>query len=197
MIRFLVYICEYPKINIMSTNSNEEWREVDLESQFKENQSIEVSNTGKARRIKKTGKTWPVKLGNINGYASVSITLKSGGNRSRYLHKLIARTFLEKEEDQTFVIHKDYDKQNNDLSNLAWANKEEKEKHQFQNPKWLEKSRMVKHSKLSENDVRKIKRMLKDQNKKYKMREIAKKFSISEMQLYRIKKGKNWTHITV
>ncbi len=181
----------------MITNQEEEWKAVKLEPQFKENQSIEVSNFGNARRIKKTGKTWPIKIGNINGYASVSITLKKGGNRSRYLHKLVADTFLEKKPDQTFVIHKDYDKQNNHISNLVWANKKEKEKHQFQNPKWLAKSRMVKHSKLSENDVRKIKCILFNPNKKYKMREIAKKFSISEMQLYRIKKGKNWTHIKI
>ncbi|MGB2088057.1 MAG: HNH endonuclease [Psychroflexus salarius] len=181
----------------MTKNQEEEWRTVELEPQFKENQSIEVSNLGDARRIKKTGKTWPVKLGNINGYASVSITLKAGGNRSRYLHKLIAETFLDKRDDQIFVIHKDYDKQNNHVSNLAWANKKEKEKHQFKNPKWLAKSKMVKNSKLSEDDVRKIKRMLNSPNRKYKMRDLAKKFQISEMQLYRIKKGKNWTHIKI
>lgn len=175
---------------------NEIWKEVELGPEYKQKQKIEVSNLGGARRTKHTGRIWPIKIGNINGYASITITLDAGGNRSKYLHKVIAETFLEKEsDDQVFVIHKDYEKLNNNLDNLAWADKQQKEKHQFKNPLWIKNSKKVKNAKLTEAKVRKIRKMVNDPNRTMRMKKIAEKFGISEMHLYRIKKGKNWSHV--
>jgi hypothetical protein len=50
--------------------------------------------------------------------------------------------------------------------------------------------------KLNATKVRSIKRLLKTRRHKT-MKQIAEQFGISEMQLYRIKKGENWGHITL
>ena len=49
-------------------------------------------------------------------------------------------------------------------------------------------------SKLSEDDVRAIKQLLAQ---KVKRTEIMQLFGISKTQLYRIKRGEQWAHITI
>jgi hypothetical protein len=51
--------------------------------------------------------------------------------------------------------------------------------------------------KLTVANVIKLKKILADPNRKIKLRALAKQFNISEMQLFRIKKGENWGHIEV
>jgi hypothetical protein len=98
------------------------------------------------------------------------------------------------------VIHLDYDKKNNKASNLQWATKEEMEEHQQKSPAKLaykEKQRnRVKGLKLNVTKVKSIKRLLNKPGKKT-MKQIAEQFDISEMQLYRIKSGENWGHVTL
>ena len=44
--------------------------------------------------------------------------------------------------------------------------------------------------------MKSIKRLLDKPGRKT-MKQIAEQFSISEMQLYRIKSGENWSHVTL
>ncbi len=119
-----------------------------------------------------------------------------------YVHKLVAQLFISKiSNDQTFVIHLDYQKDNNRVSNLRWANKQELEAHQNQNPKVLsDRKRLQEHNrlyqyKLSETKVKLIKRKLARPKQKTRLKMIARAFGISEMQLHRIKTGENWGHV--
>ena len=110
----------------------------------------------------------------------------------------MASHFLEKESDnQIYVVHLDYDKENNALENLKWATKREKELHQFSNPNWesIVKKRSRNIGKLSEGKVRIIKRQLK--NKRTRITMIAKRFGVSDMQIHRIKSGENWSHVKI
>ena len=114
---------------------------------------------------------------------------------SRYVHKLVAQHFLAKEsEEQIYVIHLDYDKLNNKVNNLKWATKRQKELHQFSNPNWknVEKGG---NFKLTEGKVKIIKRQLKNNRTRLKM--IAKRFGVSDMQIHRIKTGENWGHVKI
>jgi DNA invertase Pin-like site-specific DNA recombinase len=54
----------------------------------------------------------------------------------------------------------------------------------------------VKGLKLNITKVKSIKRLLAKPGKKT-MKQIAEQFDISEMQLYRIKSGENWSHVTL
>lgn len=176
----------------------EEWKEIKFDDKISKKMKFKISNYG---RILKCidGKEILKKQTFINGYETIS--LKQEVNRkatSRYVHKLVAEHFLEKEsEEHKFVIHLDYDKTNNVLENLKWATKREKELHQFNNPKWEEvvKKRSRNIGKLSEGKVKIIKRQLKNNRTRISM--IAKRFGVSDMQIHRIKSGENWSHIKI
>lgn len=120
------------------------------------------------------------------------------------IHKAVAKLFLpQPQENEKFVIHKDWDKTNNLPENLKWATQEEVSKHQFSNPKielkkfkdqlqGIKKKPNTKMGKLTENEVLLIKRKIK---KGDTLKTIAKRFGVSDMQIYRIKTGENWGHL--
>lgn len=119
------------------------------------------------------------------------------------IHKAVAELFLEKPENknQKFVIHKDFDKTNNNFENLAWANQEEINARSKQHPKNIlhafkkqfePKIPEVKNSKLTENEVLRIKLRLK---KGDSMKKLSQQFGVSDMQIHRIKTGENWSHV--
>jgi len=72
------------------------------------------------------------------------------------------------------------------------------EEHQQNSPAKLaykEKQRnRLKGLKLNVTKVKSIKRLLAKPGKRT-MKQIAEQFDISEMQLYRIKSGENWSHV--
>ena len=175
---------------------NEEWKEIQFDEKISELEKFKISNYGRVINCKGEEEKI-VSVSYINGY--VNLPLKQKLNKkstSRYVHKLVAQHFLEKKENETFVIHLDYDKTNNRVENLKWATKREKEIHQFSNPAYKNKPRRITYSKLTEGRVRLIKRKINDPNRKTRLKMIAKQFGISEMQLYRIKTGENWGYVT-
>jgi hypothetical protein len=126
--------------------------------------------------------------------------------RSFYIHKLVAEVFLPlKQPDQCYVIHINYVKDNNYVKNLRWANKQELEKHQNSNPAVIKDRKRLqefnrtsdKGYKLTEEKVRILKRKLLMPKHKTRIKMIARQFGVSEMQLYRIKKGENWGHVKI
>lgn len=138
----------------------------------------------------------------LGGYPSFSIR-PFGKDTTLYIHRLVAQYFLSREEGEDFVIHKDYNKQNNHVSNLAWKTKREMEEHQQKSPYVIQSRKKRRENtakqghKLSATDVIRIKKKIFDPNRKTRLKMIAKQFNISEMQLYRIKSGENWSHIKV
>ena len=182
---------------IIRNYQNELWKEIDLDNRFKKDEIFTVSNYGRIIKEVNEEKTLlPQKY--INGYEVIYVKLinEKSKRRAVYLHKTMAETFLEKKENQRFVLHLNYDKKDNVLSNLAWATKREKEIHQFKNPHYKEREKVIPTSKLTETRVRLIKRKIFDPNRRTRLKMIAKQFGISTMQLHRIKTGENWGHIT-
>ena len=53
----------------------------------------------------------------------------------------------------------------------------------------------MRNSKLTVEQVKNLRKEIFDPNRTRTYREIARKYRISEMQLYRIKAGKNWTFL--
>lgn len=83
----------------------------------------EVSNTGKVRSIKK-GRIAPagVLKGSDNGSGYVKIHLKNGERvENRYVHRIVAESFLKKPEGANVVNHKDFNPKNNCVTNLEWT----------------------------------------------------------------------------
>jgi hypothetical protein len=157
------------------------------------NGKYQVSNYGRVKSYcydKKNGKV--LRPGNIRGFLNVTLRIK-GKPHSYLVHKLAAEAFIPKEsQDQNVVIHLDWNKQNNHISNLQWLTKEKSYKRMF--IKFLDdykKSNKIirRNAKLKPEDVILLKSMLK---RGVKQNVIAKLFAISEMQVTRIKRNENW-----
>lgn len=129
-----------------------------------------------------------LKLGKVSGYPSFS--MRSGAKSVTFMvHRVVARYFLKQPSSaHKFVIHLDYDKEENYFKNLKWVTYAESVKHNTINP-----SKRVGNQKLTPDTVRQIKLKLKDG--KLTLKEIARQFDVTDMQIYRIKTGENWGHI--
>ena len=173
----------------------EEWKIVEFDDGIAENEKFKISNYGRILNCKH-GTQFEVKKSFINGYQNLLLKQKRNGkSTSRYVHKLVAEHFLER-NDGIYVIHLNYDKTDNRVQNLKWATKRAKELHQFNNPNWerIVKERSKNIGKLNEGKVKIIKRQLKNNRTRINM--IAKRFGVSDTQIHRIKKGENWSSVT-
>lgn len=133
----------------------------------------------------------------MGGYPTLKLK-PEGKNMTLFIHRLVAEAFLPKKSvKHEFVIHLNYNKEDNSIKNLRWASKEEMEKHQQKSPAVLayRSINRKKGHKLTDTVVKKIKQMINDKKRVKTMKNIADHFGISEMQLYRIKSGENWGHV--
>lgn len=170
----------------------EKWKKIKFDDKISDKEEFKISTYGRVLNCK-NGKEFLKKPTYINGYEYITVKQKANGKpTARYVHKLVAEHFSEK-NDGVYVIHLNYDKVNNKISNLEWATKREKELHQFSNPKQPKYT----YSKLNEGRVKIIKKKIMDPNRKTRLRLIAKQFGISEMQLHRIKTGENWGWVKI
>lgn len=182
---------------------DEKWRTIDLHRETSD-VKYAISNYGRIISFTTTieeGKF--IKGSTLAGYPALRIRYY-GKNKNFYIHRLVAEFFLpEKEENQEYVIHLDFRKSNNHHSNLAWASKVEWLAHYQKSPNVKAAREKMKENKpqvgkkLTSTEVMRIKKLIFDPNRKTRMKIIAKQFGISEMQLYRIKSGENWSHIKV
>lgn len=163
----------------------------------------EISNYGRLRRFRKDLDTWVIlKPARSNGYFCYSFNGDQGrkNRKTKTLHKLVAEMFCKKVSDEhRYVIHKDYNKQNNYYENLSWVTQDQLNIHFKNNPKIKEalkkRERTITNSKLTETQVIRLKLKLKrGKNPLYK---IAKEFGITHTQLNRIRSGENWGHVKV
>ncbi len=175
-----------------TTYNNERWKEIDFETNLPHDK-YEVSQLGRIKSYaidKKKGRI--LKGGNVNGYRCITVKFGEDITRQYYVHRLVAETFIPKEsKHQHYVIHNDYNKQNNSIYNLHWATEDELIAHNNKNPEVIK--RRTTGYKLSESDVRVIKRLLKTNKTRLSM--IAKRFGITHTQLNRIRSGENWGHV--
>lgn len=186
------------KINSNGNSSfwNEKWVRIDF-GDSEHDPHYEVSNYGRIKSFQMDPEKGGIIKGSvIQGYRSLNIRLQNRKSANRYVHKLVAEHFVKRESpEHEFVIHLDYDKQNNYFQNLKWATKNELTLHNRDNPAVVNRvmPRYTKNYKLTESKVLMIKKLLKNDNNRLKM--IAKQFGITHTQLNRIKSGENWKRV--
>ncbi|MGV6828384.1 MAG: HNH endonuclease [Flavobacteriales bacterium] len=167
---------------------------------WKFNNQYKVSRYGAVKVMKTQSKNKEVKTYILGGYETFSERKKDGKTDLIYLHRLVAELFLVPDSTRPYVIHKDYDKLNNNVENLQYVNRKELVLHNMNNPKVIESKKhnyyTPKYSKLNVGKVKMIKRQLFDPNRKTRLKMIAKRFGVTTMQLHRIKTGENWGHVT-
>jgi hypothetical protein len=183
---------------------DELWKAVSFKG-IHPDESYEVSNYGRIRRMNLKIKSWKIcKPANVNGYAYFSFRIlesKTGKKRiTKSLHRLVAELFIGKPTKNMYnTIHLDFNKWNNHVQNLKWVSKKDMFEHSRKSPRTaiaIEKRKgQITNSKLTVTDVMRLKKKLKrGKNPLYK---IAKEFGITHTQLNRIRKGENWGHVKI
>ena len=100
------------------------------------------------------------------------------------------------------MIHLDHNKANNDISNLKWATKDEQVEHSKKSPYVLQAAARKVYTgatarKLDEKKVIALKKEIWNPKRKASLKQIAAKYGIAEMNLYRIKNGELWFHVHI
>lgn len=153
----------------------------------------DISNLGRIKSFANSKDGILIKGKNSNGYYQVDKRIAGNKKISFLLHRLVAEAFCEKTNiSQQKVIHLDFDKKNNQVANLYWANNQEAYQHQIKHsPNTLTGfvHNTKANAKLSEEDVLHIRRML---DKGVSQSKVAYMFCVSPMQISRIKRGENW-----
>lgn len=184
---------------------NEEFREVKIEDKLKLRYA--VSNKGRLISFEndiKFGRE--LKGGNCDGYKVLRYKLHRSGiikNKQLFVSKLVALNFVPKNsEEQTYVLHLDRKRDNDDYRNLKWATRNEMIEFANKSPKLIKaRKKLIEHNlksdgkKLTVTKVIHLKKLLEDPKRKTRLKMLAKQFGISEMQVSRIKRGENWSHV--
>lgn len=186
---------------------NEEFREIEVDIPLKFKYA--VSNRGRLISFTENfNKGTLLKGSYADGYKTFRYAKTVNGKRiykTIFIYKLVAEFFIPKtSEDQQYVLHLDYVRDNDTIKNLRWATYEEKLEHYKKSPhvinsmrKLLEHNLKADGRKLTTTKVIYLKKLLARPNQKTRIKMLAKQFGVSEMQIHRIKSGENWGHIKV
>jgi hypothetical protein len=133
------------------------------------------------------------------GYKTLNLHIQDG-NGTIYFHREIAKLFNKKNSPkEKFVIHLNYNKVDNNSKNLKWASQKEVIAHQQKSPDKLAykkvQSARTKGLKLNATQVKAIKTILGNPRRKLTHQQIADKYKVTPMTIYRIKSGESWSQI--
>lgn len=187
--------------------ANEEFREIETDFPLKFRYA--VSNKGRLISFTEKFSDGNLLKGSVSdGYRTFRYGKSPNGKsayKTLFIYKLVAELFIPKtSEDQQHVLHLDYKRDNDLVSNLKWATYEEKMEHYRKSPHVIRsKKKLIEHNikadgrKLTSTKVIHLKKLLAKPNQNTRIKMLAKQFGISEMQVNRIKRGENWAHIKI
>lgn len=125
-----------------------------------------------------------------NGYAQVGLSLNNKCT-NYMIHRLVAKTFLQKPINKDYVNHIDGNKLNNCVNNLEWVTRSENEKHAFANKlKKPTRGELSGQSKLTWEQIKIIRQMYNEQH--YSTRQIAKIFNVGKSTIQSITSNHTW-----
>ncbi len=134
-----------------------------------------------------------------SGYKTLNLHI-NGTNGTIYFHREVAKLFNKKKSPkEKFVIHLNHVKTDNNYKNLKWSTQKDVSEHQQKSPdkiayKKIQNTR-TQGLKLNAKQVTAIKAMIENPRRKLTYKQIAGKYGVSEMTIYRIKSGENWSNI--
>jgi len=187
--------------------AGEEFREIETDVPLKFRYA--VSNKGRLVSFTNHVSDGNLLKGSVSdGFRSFRYRMNVDGKpttKTFFIYKLVAQLFIPKSsEDQQYVLHLDYVRDNDAVKNLRWATYEEAQLHRSKSPHVIRsKQKLIQHNikadgrKLTSTNVIHLKKLLNNPNNKTRIKMLAKQFGISEMQVNRIKRGENWGHIKV
>lgn len=127
------------------------------------------------------------------GYKVVQMK-KDGIRKMFWLHILVGRVFVENPNNYPQINHKNAIRHDNRADNLEWTNQMQNVHHAMDmGLHWTTNGEDRENAKLTENDVREIRRLYPLGGWSY--RKLAAKYSISYSQVEDIIKHKRWKHV--
>lgn len=124
-----------------------------------------------------------------DGYLKVGLT-KNSVTKRYYLHRLVATQFINNPDNLPEVNHKDGNKLNNTVSNLAWCSKKENLKHAA-NHSLMQHGAARPSAKLTEDQVFEIYKLKGIMTAK----EIGEHYGVSKNTINLILRGKKWSYL--
>lgn len=181
--------------------NGELWKQLQFKNWKQMRKKYAISSHGRAASytndVNEDGKLLEGSL--TSGYRTLNLHV-GGGNGTIYIHREVAKFFNPKNSPKDkFVIHTNHNKTDNHTKNLKWASQKDVSAHQQKSPekiayKKAQNSR-TKGLKLSAPQVKAIKATINSEKRKLTFKQIATKYDVSEMTIYRIKSGENWTNV--
>lgn len=144
-----------------------------------------ISKTGKRKLL---GAIKPAQ-DNGKGYKQLYVQIKRQ-RRLFYIHRLVAKYFIDNPHGKKEVNHIDADKSNNCVTNLEWVTIQENRDHAKAN-KLLPYGQKSTNSKLTEYQVMAI-RTLKAINPKFNRTNVAFILGVRDTAICRVANGKRW-----
>ncbi|MEP6583103.1 MAG: HNH endonuclease [Ginsengibacter sp.] len=186
---------------MIKKNNGEIWKQLQFKGWKQLRKKYGVSSHGRVASYKDDvladGKLLEGSL--TSGYRTLNLHI-NGTNGTIYFHREVARLFNKKKSPkEKFVIHLNHVKTDNNFKNLKWSNQKDVSTHQQNSPdkiayKKIQNSR-TKGLKLDAKQVKVIKGLIENPRRKLTYKQIAEKYAVSEMTIYRIKSGENWSNI--
>jgi len=151
----------------------------------------DVSDFGRVRRVRAykstfVGKILKQRVSN-SGYMQAFLC-KNGKVKAMYAHRLVITSFVGPCPEGMEANHTDGNKTNNGLDNLEYVTHSENIQHAFNTGLRSLRGEKNNMSKLTEEDVRKIRKRLGKETQ----RVIAMDFNVSQQTISRIATGKLW-----
>lgn len=186
----------------MATNDKEIWKPI---TYIKGNTTKKymISNHGRLASYDKDIEDKYILKQHLNGGFPMATVHIEGKSKALFAHHALAHAFLKKTSPkQVSIIHLDYNKANNDLTNLKWVTKKEQVEHSKKSPFVIQAAARKVYKgatarKLNEKKVIALKKEIWNPKRKATFKQLATKYGIAEMNLYRIKNGEMWFHVHV
>lgn len=184
------------------SSKKEIWKKIDFKGK-KPSVRYMVSSLGHFGVKNEDGKIEVRKFKPQNGVYRYNFKI-NGEQRTLFVHKEVAKAFLpNKSSKKTMLIHKDHNYLNNAVSNLKWATPEKHREHVIFSPNAIRSRNKRAYTEsptskvFTEKKVVEVKKLIWDPKRKLTYKQIAAKYKVSEMQIYRIKSGELWFHVKV
>ena len=162
----------------------------------------EVSNLGEVKSLPKISGTCmrQEKILSKNrlskdGYIRVALA-KNGKPHEFKVHKIVAEHFVPNLQNKETVNHIDGNKLNNRIDNLEWADRHEQLIHAYKlELKKPMRGRLSCNAKLSEDDVRYIRKHYKRNSTEFGTVALSKKFGVTDRVIGLVVNGKSYRNV--
>ncbi len=124
----------------------------------------------------------------VNGYRKVNLYDVDGHCTKKYVHRLVAETFIDNPENLPEVNHIDCNHSNNDVSNLEWCSRMENLEHSYSHGLKRQGEKHGMH-KLNEQQVREIR------NSQIPQCKLAQMYEVSQSTISAIKTKRLWKEV--